>query len=165
MAQRAPRQEPGLWRPHEGGRPGSFQEGRDSLCRFRHIPGMSDDVLKPVDWIGSSYKDFVAFPDEVQDHMGYALHLAQTGARHADAKPLKGFGGAGVLEIVWDPCGRHLPRGLQVKFATAIYVLHAFQKKSKTGSKTPVTDMELIARRLKAAQADYKGQLAKGMRS
>ena len=94
---------------------------------------MSDDVLKPVDWIGSSDKDFRAFPNEVQDHMGYALHLAQTGAKHEDAKPLKGFGGAGVLE--------------------------------KTGSKTPVTDMELIARRLKAAEADYKGQLAKGKRS
>ena len=94
---------------------------------------MSDDVLKPFDWIGSSYKDFRAFPDEVQDHMGYALHLAQTGAKHEDAKPLKGFGGAGVLE--------------------------------KTGSKTPVTDTELIARRLKAAEADYKGQLAKGERS
>ena len=94
---------------------------------------MSDDVLKPVDWIGSSDKDFRAFPNEVQDHMGYALHLAQTGAKHEDAKPLKGFGGAGVLE--------------------------------KTGSKTPVADMELIARRLKAAEADYKGQLAKGKRS
>jgi phage-related protein len=63
---------------------------------------MTDEVLKLVDWIGSSYKDFRAFPDEVQDHMGYALHKAQTGAKHDDAKPLKGFGGAGVLEIVSD---------------------------------------------------------------
>ena len=123
---------------------------------------MSDDAIKPVDWIGSSYKDFRAFPDEVQDHMGYALHLAQSGAKHEDAKPLKGFGGAGVLEIVSDHVGDTYRAVYTVKFAVAIYVLHTFQKKSKTGSKTPVTDMELIARRLKVAAADYKAQLAKG---
>ena len=95
----------------------------------------------------------------------YALHLAQIGAKHEDAKPLKGFGGAGVLEIVSDHVGDTYRAVYTVKFATAIYVLHAFQKKSKTGSKTPVTDLELIARRLKVAQADYKAQLAKGKRS
>lgn len=126
---------------------------------------MSDDALKLVDWIGSSYKDFRALPDEVQDHMGYALHLAQTGAKHEDTKPLKGFGGAGVLEIVSDHVGDTYRAVYTVKFATAIYVLHAFQKKSKTGSKTPVTDMDLIGHRLKAAEADYKAQLAKGKRS
>jgi phage-related protein len=126
---------------------------------------MLDDAIKPVDWIGSSYKDFRAFPDEVQDHMGYAPHLAQTGAKHEDAKPLKGFGGAGVLEIVSDHVGDTYRAVYTVKFAVAIYVLHAFQKKSKTGNKTPVTDMELIARRLKVAEADYKAQLAKGKRS
>ena len=66
---------------------------------------MPDSIFKPVEWIGSSYKEFRAFPDEVQDHMGYALHLAQTGDKHEDAKPLKGFGGAGVLEIVSDHVG------------------------------------------------------------
>lgn len=126
---------------------------------------MSDGNLKPVDWIGSSYKDFRAFPDEVQDHMGFALYQAQKGAKHEDAKPLKGFGGAGVLEIVSDHVGDTFRAVYTVKFATAIYVLHAFQKKSKTGSKTPASDMELIAQRLKVAEADYKAQLAKGKKS
>ena len=126
---------------------------------------MSDDAIKPVDWIGASYKDFRAFPDEVQDHMGYALHLAQTGEKHDDAKPLKGFGGAGVLEIVSDHVGDTYRAVYTVKFATAVYVLHAFQKKSKTGSKTPPADMELVERRLKAAEADYKARLAKGKKS
>jgi phage-related protein len=126
---------------------------------------MPDAVLKPVDWIGSSYKDFRAFPDDVQDHMGYALHLAQTGDKHQDAKPLKGFGGAGVLEIVSDHVGDTYRAVYAVKFPTAIYVLHAFQKKSKTGSKTPTTETELIAHRLKTAEADYKARLAKGKKS
>ena len=62
---------------------------------------MSDSPIKPVEWIGSSYKDFRSFPDDVQDHVGYALHLAQTGSKHDDAKPLKGFGGAGAF---WKSC-------------------------------------------------------------
>lgn len=126
---------------------------------------MSESALKPVDWMGSSYKDFRAFPDEVQDHVGYALHLAQTGEKHDDAKPLKGFGGAGVLEVVSDHIGDTYRAVYTVKFATAVYVLHAFQKKSKTGSKTPPADLELIERRLKAAQADYKARIAKGRTS
>jgi phage-related protein len=101
----------------------------------------------------------------VQDHMGYALHLAQAGGKHDDAKPLKGFGGAGVLEIVSDHSGDTYRAVYTVKFATAVYVLHAFQKKSKTGSKTPATDMELIRRRLKVAEADDKVRLAKGAKS
>lgn len=123
---------------------------------------MSDTSLKPVEWIGSSYKDFRSFPDDVQDHAGYALHLAQTGDKHEDAKPLKGFGGEGVLEVVSDHAGDTYRAVYTVKFALAIYVLHAFQKKSKTGSKTPAPDMELIEQRLKVAEADYKAQLAKG---
>ena len=123
---------------------------------------MADNDPKPVDWIGSSYKDFRAFPDEVQDHMGYALHLAQTGGKHEDAKPLKGFGGAGVLEVVSDHVGDTYRAVYTVKFGALIYVLHAFQKKSKTGSKTPATDLALIARRLKVAEADYKARVAKG---
>jgi phage-related protein len=122
---------------------------------FEHDP-------KPIDWIGSSYKDFRAFPDEVQDHMGYALHLAQIGEKHEDAKPLRGFGGAAVLEIVSDHIGDTFRAVYTVKFATAIYVLHAFQKKSKSGTKTPVPEMELIERRLKVAAADYKARIAKG---
>ena len=126
---------------------------------------MAEKTLKPVDWMGSSYKDFRAFPDEVQDHMGYAPHLAQTSEKHDDAKPLKGFGGAGVLEIVSNHVGDTNRAVYTVKVATAVYVLHAFQKKSKTGSKTPPADLDLIERRLKAAEADYKARIAKGRKS
>ena len=126
---------------------------------------MSDSAVKPVLWIGSSYKDFRIFPDAVQDTMGYALYQAQVGEKHGSAKPLKGFGGAGVLEIVADRVGNTFRAVYTVKFATAIYVLHAFQKKSKSGIETPTLDMELIRRRLKAAEADCKVQLGKGKAS
>ena len=123
---------------------------------------MSDTTPKPVEWIGSSYKDFRQFPDAVQDQMGYALHLAQIGDKHEYAKPLKGFGGAGVLEVVSDHVGDTFRAVYTVKFAQVIYVLHAFQKKSKSGSKTTATDMALIERRLKVAQADYTARRAEG---
>ena len=126
---------------------------------------MSATTAKPVSWIGSSYKDFREFPDPVQDAMGYALYQAQIGLKHDSAKPLKGFGGAGVLEIVANHVGDTFRAVYTVKFATAIYVLHAFQKKSKSGIKTPTEDLDLIQRRLKAAEADYKIQLEKGKTS
>ena len=126
---------------------------------------MSDAVVKPVSWIGSSYKDFRAFPDPVQDLMGYALYQGQIGEKHGSVKPLKGFGGAAVLEIVADHVGDTFRAVYTVKFATAIYVLHAFQKKSKSGIKTSGQDLKMIQRRLKAAEADYKVQLAKGKAS
>ncbi len=81
--------------PHLGERE---YKALDHLWWFRHILVMLGNLLKPVSWIGSSYKDFRAFPDPVQDAMGYALHRAQGGAMHESAKPLKGFGGAGVVE-------------------------------------------------------------------
>jgi phage-related protein len=124
-----------------------------------------DTLVKPVSWIGSSYKDFRSFPDPVQDAMGFALYQAQIGGKHISAKALKGFGGAGVLEIVTDHMGDTFRAVYTVKFATAIYVLHAFQKKSKSGIKTPTEDVELIQRRLKAAAADYKILLGKGKAS
>ncbi len=111
---------------------------------------------KPVAWIGSSYKDYRSFPDPVQDGMGYARFLAQTGKMHSDAKPLKGFGGAGVLEVVDDDQGDTYRAVYNVKFAEAVYVLHAFQKKSKQGRKTPPQDMEMIRRRLKAAEEHHR---------
>ena len=114
------------------------------------------DDVKPVAWIGSSYKDFRSFPDPVQDVMGYALFLAQTGKMHGDAKPLKGFGGAGVLEVVDDHQGDTYRAVYTVKFEEAVYVLHAFQKKSKQGRKTPPQDMEMIRRRLKAAEEHHR---------
>lgn len=126
---------------------------------------MSNTAVKPVSWIGSSYKDFRAFPDFVQDEMGFALYQAQIGEKHRNAKPLKGFGGAGVLEIVADHVGGTYRAVYTVKFATAVYVLHAFQKKSKSGTKTPTEDLEMIQRRLKAAEADHKIQSGRGKAS
>jgi phage-related protein len=126
---------------------------------------MSDTAVKPVFWIGSSYKGFRAFPDFVQDEMGFALYQAQIGEKHRNSKPLKGFGGAGVLEIVTDHVGDTYRAVYTVKFATAVYVLHAFQKKSKSGIKTPTEDLEMIQRRLKTAEADHKAQSGKGKAS
>jgi phage-related protein len=110
---------------------------------------------KPLFWMGSSKKDLKAFPDPVQDVCGFVLWLAQTGTKHADAKPLKGFGGAGVLEVVEDHEGGTFRAVYTVKFARAVYVLHAFQKKSKKGVKTPKQEIELIQRRLKMAEEHY----------
>ena len=123
---------------------------------------MPDRFIRPVEWVGSSYKDFRSFPDEVQDHVGYALHVAQTGGKHEDAKPLKGFGGAGVLEVVSNYSGDTFRSVYTVKFALAVYVLHAFQKKSKVGSKTPLGDLALVEQRFRLAETDYKAKIAKG---
>jgi phage-related protein len=103
---------------------------------------MSSRELKPVEWIGSSYRDFVAFPDAVQDTMGHALYLAQTGRIHVSAKPLKGFGGAGVIELVEDDRHGTYRAVYTVKFGNAVYVLHAFQKKSRKGAATPREEIE-----------------------
>ncbi len=110
--------------------------------------------MKPVEWVGSSYKDFVSFPDAVQMEMGHALYLAQIGRMHLSAKPLKGFGGAGVVELVEDDQHGTYRTVYAVKFESAIYVLHAFQKKSKKGIKTPREEIELVRRRLKVAEED-----------
>ncbi len=89
-------------------------------------------------------------PEDVQDTFGYALHLAQTGGKHAQAKPLKGFRGAGVLEVVEDHQGDTYRAVYTVRYASAVYVLHCFQKKSTSGIATPKPDMDLIDLRLKA---------------
>jgi phage-related protein len=112
----------------------------------------SDAPLKPVIWVGTSRKDLREFPTDVQDQMGYALFVAQQGGKHRDAKPLTGFGGAGVIEIVRDYRTDTFRAIYTVRFAGAVYVLHAFQKKSKTGRKTPKTDIELVRRRLRDAE-------------
>ena len=117
------------------------------------------DFSKPLLWVGSSKKDLQAMPDEVQDSFGYALHLAQTGAKHAHAKPLKGFGSAGVLEVVESEAGSTYRAVYTVKVAAAVYVLHCFQKKSTSGIATPKPDLDLIRERLKAA-LDHAGQVA-----
>ena len=110
-------------------------------------------VFKPLIWIGSSKKDLLALPDEVVDVFGYGLHLAQMGLKHPGAKPLSGFGSAGVLEIVEDWRGDTYRAVYTVRIKSAIYVLHVFQKKSKRGMATPKADMELIRKRLKMAEA------------
>lgn len=97
-------------------------------------------------------------PDEVKDTFGYALHLAQLGQKHPDAKPLKGFGGAGVLEVVEDFQGDAYRSVYTVRYVEAVYVVHCFQKKSMQGITTPKPDMELIKSRLKAIEASLGGQ-------
>jgi phage-related protein len=108
--------------------------------------------LKPVIWVGSSREDLRGFPDPVQDRVGYALYVAQRAGKHRDTKVLSGFGGAGVLEVVTDYRGDTIRAVNTVRYAGAIYVLHAFQKKSKTGRETPRRDMELIKQRLREAE-------------
>lgn len=112
-------------------------------------------MLKPLVWIGSSKEDLKAFPGRVQGVMGYALYRAQQGKKHQDAKPLKGFGGASVLEIVDDHDGDTYRAVYTVKFADIVYVLHAFQKKAKRGIATPKQAMDLIRQRLQRAKEDY----------
>jgi phage-related protein len=110
---------------------------------------------KPLFWVGRSYEDLLECPGEVRRTFGFALGLAQHGGKFADAKPLKGFGGAGVLEVVEDWQGDTYRCVYTVKFARAVYVLHTFQKKSKTGMKTPKQAIELVKARLKMAEEHY----------
>lgn len=107
---------------------------------------------KPLRWVASSKKDLMAMPEALQDTFGYALHLAQVGKKHPDAKPLKGFGSAGVLEVVEDFQGDAYRAVYTVRYAEAVYVVHCFQKKSTQGIATPKPDVELIKSRLKAIE-------------
>src|SRR5271157_2896279 len=111
-----------------------------------------EPFLKPVVWVGSSRKDLRAFPEPVQDRMGYALYVAQRGGKHRDAKTLSGFGGAAVAEVVTDFRGDTFRAVYTLRYANAVYVLHAFQKKSKTGRETPRRDIELVKQRLREAE-------------
>lgn len=119
---------------------------------------------KPLFWIGNSRKDLRLFPEEVKLTMGFALWQAQTGGMHVDAKPLKGFGGTGILEVVDDYDGNTYRAVYTVKFAGVVYVLHAFQKKSKTGKKTPMHEINLIQQRLKRAENAYAIWKAKNLK-
>src|SRR5689334_12045591 len=110
---------------------------------------------RPLDWIGSSRRDYARFPAEVQDLMGYALSTAQFGAMHGSAKPWKGQG-PGVFELVEQFDGNAYRAVYTVRFAEVVYVLHAFQKKSPSGTKTAQIDVELVADRLKQAREDYE---------
>jgi phage-related protein len=111
---------------------------------------------KTLIWIGSSKKDLIALPREVMKFIGHALDFAQRGDRHSAAKPLKGFGGAGVLEIIENNVGGTYRAVYTVRFAEAVFVLHCFQKKSKRGIETPKEDMDIIRDRLNQAEARAK---------
>src|SRR5690349_4690480 len=96
-----------------------------------------DTPQRPLHWVGTSLDDLRDCPDDVKDEIGYALHLAQEGDKHPRAKPLRGFGGGGVLEIVDNYEGDTYRAVYTVRFALAVYVLHVFKKKSKQGIATP----------------------------
>ena len=112
--------------------------------------------LKSIRWVGSSLKDLKSFPKTVQRHIGQALYAAQCDEEYPTVKALKGYGGRTVLEIVaHDGTGTY--RAIYtVRFRDAIYVLHAFQKKSTKGKSTPKREIELIENRLVAAERDYR---------
>jgi phage-related protein len=111
---------------------------------------------KPIIWIESSKRDLMALPMAVRKFFGHALDFAQHGDQHDAAKVLKGFGGAGVLEVVEDDVGGTYRAVYTVKFEGAVFVLHCFQKKSKSGIATPKEDLDIIRARLKVAEVFAK---------
>ena len=115
---------------------------------------------KPLHWVGSSKRDLLGFPEEVVDNIGYALGVVQYGGHPPSAKPWKGLG-PGVSEIVEDDASGTYRAVYTVRFREAIYVLHAFQKKSPSGIRTARPDVELIEERLKAAKRDYEARYGK----
>ena len=108
--------------------------------------------VKPLYWVGSSKKDLLALPETVVQVFGYALYLAQTNKKHDQAKPMKGFGSAGVLEIVEEWEGNAYRAIYTVRFVESVFVLHVFQKKSKRGVATPKRELDLIRERWKTAE-------------
>jgi phage-related protein len=110
---------------------------------------------RPLYWIGSSLRDLSRFPAAVQRTVGFAVSAAQYGGKHPGAKPWKGEG-PGVLEVVKDHDGDTYRAIYTVRFADAVYVLHAFQKKSPRGIATRQSDIALVKERLKIAQRDYE---------
>lgn len=114
--------------------------------------------LRPIRWLGDSKARIQGFPESVKDDVGTALMWAQKGAKHADAKVLRGFGSAGVIEIVEDFDGDTYRAVYTVQFKSRIYVLHCFQKKSKKGNETAKHDLNLIRERLKQASKLEDGE-------
>jgi phage-related protein len=113
---------------------------------------MRASPLRPVVWLGDSLRELKTFPSAVQDEMGYAIYLAQCGQKHVSAKPLTGLG-SGVLEVVSDHRGDTFRAVYTVRVGDRVFVLHAFQKKSKRGGATSKADIDLITQRLKRAVA------------
>jgi phage-related protein len=116
--------------------------------------------LKPLVWIGDAKEELSAFPAAVKTDIGHALFVAQQGGKAPAAKPLKGFGGAGVLEVVDDHDGDTYRAVYTVRFGERVYVLHAFQKKSKSGIATPKGELAKIETRLKRAHEEHATWLA-----
>lgn len=125
------------------------------MARSKIVPGE-----RPLFWVGSAKDDLMEFPEAVKDTMGAALSVVQFGGKHPKAKPWMGEG-PGVLEVVADHRGDTYRAVYTVKFEHAIYVLHAFQKKSPKGRKTAQSDVDLIARRLRMASEDYEARYGK----
>lgn len=111
---------------------------------------------RALEWVGSSHKDLMGLPDDVRRFFGYALSLAQAGDQHDSAKVLKGFGDAGVLEVVENDVGGTYRAVYTVRFEEVVFVLHCFQKKSRRGIVTPKEDMEIIRARLRVAEMRVK---------
>jgi len=114
--------------------------------------------IRPLLWVASSKRDYRAFPSPVQERLGFELFLVQTGQHPPSAKPLKGLGG-GVVELVEDFDGDTYRAVYTVRFSAAVYVLHAFKKKSKRGMRTPQSDIDLIEHRLKKVASDHAERL------
>jgi phage-related protein len=121
-------------------------------------------IIKPVSWLGNTKQDLSGLAEDVKDEVGQALFEAQKGGRHSSVKPLRGYGDASVLEVVSDYSGDTFRVVYTVRWPEQIYVLHVFQKKSKSGSKTPKSDLNLIDARLKRLTELYAEQakLSKG---
>jgi phage-related protein len=123
----------------------------------KHSPrDAADRQPRPIRWVGESKSDLSAFPHEVKTRVGGALWDGQIGLKSPAAKPLKGFGGAGVLEVVVDFDGNAFRTVYTVRFAEVVYVLHAFQKKSRQGIATPRGELDVIRARLARAREDYE---------
>ncbi len=127
---------------------------------MRRVPAADE---RPLHWVGSSKSDFLEFPNSVKEDMGNALGIAQFGGFGPTTKPWKGLG-SGVMEIVESYQGNAYRAVYTVRFAEAVYVLHAFQKKSPSGVRTVKRDVELVAQRLRAAQRDHEVHYGKSKR-
>ena len=112
--------------------------------------------MKPVHFIGTSHSNLSSFPAKVRREVGFSVYLAQCGDKAINTLPLTGFRSAGVLEVVADHKGNTYRVVYTVGFRHAIYVLHAFQKKSKKGSRTPKHEMDIVLQRLKVAEQHHE---------
>jgi phage-related protein len=130
------------------------------MWTVRRVPAPDE---KPLHWVGAAKRDFLAFPTAAKEDMGNALGIAQFGGSAPTAKPWKGLG-PGVLEIVESHDGNAYRAVYTVRFEKAVYVLHAFQKKSPSGTRTAKRDVDLVAERLKTAERDYEERYGKPKR-